>query len=72
MESWPPWSDTRGAHAGGGGACPLGGLVVRPSEFCWELRLLLPRGMVEVDLVEVAVDLEVLELDALSWSSCRC
>jgi hypothetical protein len=29
--------------------------------------------MVEVDLVEeVAVDLEVLELDALSWSSSLC
>jgi hypothetical protein len=32
----------------------------------------LPHGMVGVDLVEVAVDLEVLELDALSWSSSRC
>ncbi len=71
MESWPPWSETRGNRAGGG-CCPLGGLVIRSSEFCWGLRLLLPRGMVEVDLVEVAVDLEVLELDALSWSSSRC
>jgi hypothetical protein len=58
MESWPPWSETRGACAGGV-ACPIGGLVVRSSEFRWELRLLLPRGMVEVDPVEVAVDLEV-------------